>query len=111
MGAAPITQAVASLAERAGIVIDGADGGSVPVAGHAGDLVESLTPREREVLALVVAGRSNPEIAERLFITSKTASVHLTNIKGKLGVGSRIEAATAAIRLGIVAAPDGGDEI
>lgn len=111
MGAAPITQAVGSLAERAGIALDLAEGASIPVAGHAGGLVEPLTPREREVLALVVAGRSNPEIAERLFITSKTASVHLTNIKGKLGVGSRIEAATAAIRLGIVAAPDGRDEI
>jgi DNA-binding CsgD family transcriptional regulator/tetratricopeptide (TPR) repeat protein len=52
-----------------------------------------LTPREREVLALVAAGRSNRAIAEELFISVKTASVHVSNILAKLGVASRTEAA------------------
>ena len=45
-----------------------------------------LTPREREVLALVAAGRSNRMIADELFISVKTASVHVSNILAKLGV-------------------------
>jgi DNA-binding CsgD family transcriptional regulator len=51
-------------------------------------------------LALVAEGRSNREIAHRLFISDKTASVHVTNIKAKLGAGTRVEAAAMAIRLG-----------
>ena len=58
-----------------------------------------LTARESEVLRLVAAGRSNPEIAAELFISAKTASVHVSNILAKLGVGSRGEAAAAAYRL------------
>jgi DNA-binding CsgD family transcriptional regulator/tetratricopeptide (TPR) repeat protein len=60
-----------------------------------------LTEREREVLKLVAAGRSNPEIAQALFISAKTASVHVSNILAKLGVGGRVEAAAVAHRLGI----------
>ena len=58
-----------------------------------------LTAREFEVLRLVADGRSNPEIAARLFISAKTASVHVSNILGKIGVTSRGEAAAAAHRL------------
>jgi DNA-binding CsgD family transcriptional regulator/tetratricopeptide (TPR) repeat protein len=58
-----------------------------------------LTAREAEVLRLVAAGRSNREIATELFISIKTASVHVSNILGKLGVGSRGEAAATAHRL------------
>jgi DNA-binding NarL/FixJ family response regulator len=61
-----------------------------------------LTPREREVLALVADGRTNRQIAERLFISDSTAGVHVSNILGKLGVGTRTEAATVAARLGLV---------
>ncbi len=110
MGAAPIVTSVTSLARRAGLMLDGTDRLLAPASPGTVGLVEPLTPRELEVLALVAAGRSNPEIAERLFITSKTASVHLTNIKAKLGVSSRIEAATAALRLDIVPPPDGSEE-
>jgi DNA-binding CsgD family transcriptional regulator len=60
-----------------------------------------LTEREREVLALVAAGRSNPEIARELYISAKTVSVHVSNILTKLGVGGRVEAAAVAHRLGI----------
>ena len=59
-----------------------------------------LTEREREVLALVAAGRTNPEIARALFISAKTASVHVSNIIAKLGVSRRGEAAAVAHRLG-----------
>jgi DNA-binding NarL/FixJ family response regulator len=60
-----------------------------------------LTPREAEVLALVAAGRSNRQIAQALFISPKTASVHVSNILAKLGVSSRLEAAAVAHRLGL----------
>ena len=59
-----------------------------------------LSAREWEVLELVAAGRSNGEIAEVLFISPKTASVHVTHILNKLGVNNRVEAATIAVRVG-----------
>jgi DNA-binding CsgD family transcriptional regulator len=60
-----------------------------------------LSKREIEVLALIAEGRSNPEIGRRLFITRKTVAVHVSNILMKLGVSGRVEAAAAAIRLGL----------
>ena len=61
-----------------------------------------LTRRELDVLALVADGRTNREIGETLFISTKTASTHVSHILSKLEVRSRIEAATAAHRLGLV---------
>ncbi len=58
----------------------------------------ALTPREVEVLRLVARGRSNGEIGSELFISTKTASVHVSNILAKLGVSSRTEAAAVALR-------------
>jgi DNA-binding CsgD family transcriptional regulator len=60
-----------------------------------------LTAREAEVLSLVAAGLSNRDIAERLFISTKTASVHVTHILAKLGVTSRVQAAGIAHRAGL----------
>ena len=60
-----------------------------------------LTTREVEVLTLVAAGRTNRQIGDELFVSVKTASVHVSNILRKLSVGSRVEAAAVAQRLGI----------
>jgi DNA-binding CsgD family transcriptional regulator len=60
-----------------------------------------LSSREREVLGLIVEGRTNREIGEHLFISQKTVGVHVGNILAKLGVSGRVEAATAALRLGL----------
>ncbi len=60
-----------------------------------------LTPREHEVLTLLAAGRSDAEIAEALFISKKTASVHVANVKAKVGAESRVEMALIAVRLGL----------
>jgi predicted ATPase/DNA-binding CsgD family transcriptional regulator len=61
-----------------------------------------LTKREEEVLRLLAAGRSDGQIAEELFISKKTAAVHVANIKGKLGAGSRVEIVTMALDRGLV---------
>ena len=60
-----------------------------------------LTPREREVLRLVVAGYTNPEIADTLFLSRRTVTTHLTRIFAKLGVQGRAEAAVHAVRRGL----------
>jgi DNA-binding CsgD family transcriptional regulator len=60
-----------------------------------------LTPREAEVLSRVAAGETNRQIGEALFVSEKTASVHVSNILRKLGVSSRVDAAAVAQRLGV----------
>ena len=92
-----------------GTGLDGTHGRSklsLAVAGdprHATSRVDTfgLSGREREVLALVVRGRTNREIGERLFISQKTVGVHVGKILAKLAVSGRVEAAAVAIRLGL----------
>jgi DNA-binding CsgD family transcriptional regulator/tetratricopeptide (TPR) repeat protein len=125
LGARPLRETTEVLATRAGIALEpadqrlGTDGGDAGIwetkdsksskpAGRTGPVPRGrydLTPREREVLALVVDGRSDGEIAEALFISKKTASFHVAMIKGKLGARSRVEIATDAIGLGLIEAP------
>jgi DNA-binding CsgD family transcriptional regulator len=62
----------------------------------------ALTPREREILALVAQGRSNGEIAKQLYISAKTVSVHVSNILAKLGAAGRTEAAALARSRGLL---------
>jgi ATP/maltotriose-dependent transcriptional regulator MalT len=98
LGAAPLTADVGLLARRARIGLDADAGQDATRAARQPDRL-GLTAREFEVLRLVAAGRSNAEVAAELFISAKTASVHVSNILGKLGVASRGEAAATAHRL------------
>jgi DNA-binding NarL/FixJ family response regulator len=99
IGAAPLLSEARELARRARLKLSRADAAERPDAGTFESF--GLTERELEVLALVAVGRSNPQIAAELFISPKTASVHVSNIIGKLNVSSRGEAAALAHRLGI----------
>jgi DNA-binding NarL/FixJ family response regulator len=97
LAARPLRRALDDLARRARI-------GTAEAHGD-GAVLASLTSREREVLRLIAAGRSNREIASVLFIAPKTASVHVSNILGKLGAASRTEAAAIAHREGLIPQP------
>lgn len=66
---------------------------------------QDLTEREREVLALLVEGLSNPEIAERLTVTRATAKAHVSHILSKLGVSNRAEAVAVAVKHDLAAYP------
>lgn len=104
LGSAPLRGAVDRLARRLGLPLPRTAGGGIAAA--TGDAVadtssHGLTEREREVLELLVEGFTNREIAERLGISHKTASVHVSNILGKLEVENRTEAAAVAVRLGL----------
>jgi DNA-binding CsgD family transcriptional regulator/tetratricopeptide (TPR) repeat protein len=61
----------------------------------------SLTPREREVVALLAEGLTNSQLAERLYISPRTAAVHVSNVLSKLDMGSRTEVAAWAVRTGL----------
>jgi DNA-binding CsgD family transcriptional regulator len=93
LGAAPLQSALQALARRGRL--------DLGVGLREERALAGLTRRELEVLRLLVAGRSNRQIAEQLFISGKTASVHVTNLLSKLGVHSRLEAAALARRLGL----------
>jgi DNA-binding CsgD family transcriptional regulator/tetratricopeptide (TPR) repeat protein len=99
LGARPLADAATALAQRARLPLAPA----TEPAPAAADPVEALglTSRERDVLRLVAAGHTNRRIAGELFISPKTASVHVSNILAKLGVSGRGEAAAVAHRLGL----------
>jgi DNA-binding CsgD family transcriptional regulator len=110
LGATPLLALIDDVLLRADIR------SSPTTAGAARGLVEplsvgraranpELTSRERDVLRLLASGSSDGEIAAALFITKKTASTHVANIKSKLGARSRVEIATTAIGLGLADPP------
>jgi DNA-binding CsgD family transcriptional regulator/tetratricopeptide (TPR) repeat protein len=103
LGARPLLDDAVALARRARVPLDDAPAPVEP--GTDDGTAFGLTDREREVLSLVAAGRSNGQIASALYISPKTASVHVSNILAKLGVGGRVEAAAVAHRLGLVESP------
>jgi two-component system response regulator NreC len=74
------------------------DHGNVPAA----DLYETLTDREREVLNLMAEGRTNNEVADRLFISVRTVETHRANVIHKLGLRSQTEVVRYALRRGIL---------
>jgi DNA-binding NarL/FixJ family response regulator len=70
----------------------------------AADPLNNLSPREREVLSLAAEGHQNPEIAEKLFISPRTAETHRTNLMRKLGLQTQTDLVRFAIRRGVIAA-------
>ncbi len=70
------------------------------------DMFEQLTEREMEVLRLAAKGMTNREIANELVISVRTVQVHLSNVFGKMGVGSRTEAVLFALKKGWLALED-----
>jgi DNA-binding CsgD family transcriptional regulator len=102
LGARPLDTEIRALARRARLDLAPHAGAPAVATGASTPAAQlGLTPREAEVLALVAAGRSNRQIAQALFISPKTASVHVSNILAKLGVAGRVEAAAIAHRLGL----------
>ncbi|MFE5813522.1 ATP-binding protein [Streptomyces sp. NPDC056479] len=90
LGATPLLERVDALVRRGRLAETTADRSS------------PLTAREQDVLHLLALGRSNRQIGEELYITGKTASVHVSNILAKLGAASRTEAVAIAYREGLI---------
>jgi DNA-binding NarL/FixJ family response regulator len=79
----------------------------LPARARAPAVPFRLTPREQDVLELLTPGRTNREIATDLFISEKTASVHVSNIRSKLGANGRAEIAAITVRLDLIREPTG----
>ena len=94
LGARPLLEEIHALARRGRVELGGAEGAT------AEDGLD-LTAREREVLRLVAVGRTNREIGAELYMSPKTASVHVSRILRKLNVRGRVEAAAVAHRRGL----------
>lgn len=92
MGAAPLAEAVRALARRARLDLPGVRRSTTAV----------LTEREEEVLQLVAQGLTNRQIGERLYISAKTVSVHVSNVLAKLGASGRAEAVSLAHQRGLL---------
>jgi ATP/maltotriose-dependent transcriptional regulator MalT len=102
LGARPLDGEIGALARRVRLDLGLDAAAAAPGAGAPTPAAPlGLTRREVEVLALVAAGRSNRQIAQALFISPKTAGVHVSNILAKLGVAGRVEAAAVAHHLGL----------
>src|SRR6185312_11939230 len=100
LGARPLLEEIERISRRAR-VRTGDQEGEVP--GEVAD----LTARELDVLRLIAEGRTNPEIGKALYMSPKTASVHVSRILSKLDVKTRTEAAGVAFRLGLLDTPNG----
>ncbi|MFE9883214.1 AAA family ATPase [Streptomyces sp. NPDC005784] len=92
LGAVPLREALDALVRR----------GRLAESPGAGERIAALTAREGDVLRLLGRGRTNRQIGEELFISGKTASVHVSNILAKLGAASRTEAVAIAYREGLI---------
>ena len=101
LGAAPLRAQIEALARRARISLTPAE----PAPSPAPARPHGLTDREADVLRLLAAGHTNRQIGQQLFISPKTASVHVTSILRKLAVHDRVQAAAVAVRLGLVNPP------
>jgi DNA-binding CsgD family transcriptional regulator/tetratricopeptide (TPR) repeat protein len=102
LGAGPLRREIELLAQRGRLHLEEpVDAATEPKAPPSPAASLGLTQREAEVLALVAEGRTNRQIGQALFITPKTASIHVSRILAKLGVAGRGEAAAIAHRLGL----------
>jgi DNA-binding CsgD family transcriptional regulator len=99
LGAAPLRSAVTALARRGRL--------ELPGAGRVPDAAAVLTPREAEVLRLLAQGRTNRQIGAELYMSEKTASVHVSRILAKLGAGGRTEAVALAAARGLLTPASG----
>ena len=100
-GHVPLLSEIRKLAGRARIPLESTPASPARVPEHAGRPY-GLTGRELSVLRLLATGRTNAQIGAELFISSKTASVHVTSIFRKLGVAGRVQAAAVAERAGLL---------
>ncbi len=103
IGDVPLLQQIDDLARRGRIDELRSPDITLAAADRVPEDTWGLSSREREVLALLAEGRTNRQIGEALFISDKTASVHVTHILDKMGVSSRTEAALLAARAGVSA--------
>ncbi|CAN5361312.1 helix-turn-helix transcriptional regulator [soil metagenome] len=99
--ARPLATAIEALVRRSRL-----DAGLV---GAGAPVRSPLTPREREVMSLVAQGRTNRQVGRELYISEKTASVHVSNILAKLGASGRAEAVAIAHRRGLLEMPSQAD--
>jgi DNA-binding NarL/FixJ family response regulator len=102
--AADAAAAADAAGPTSGSTVSGGSGSADPrsAAPVRRDGIPSLSARELQVLGLVAAGRTNGQIATELYISPKTASVHVTHILDKLGASNRVEAAMIAARAGLL---------
>jgi DNA-binding CsgD family transcriptional regulator/tetratricopeptide (TPR) repeat protein len=115
LGAEPFRRQVEALARRARVTLlsssdsvpswSKSDSVPSPSSGGATPAPSALTRRELQVLRLVAEGHTNRQVADELFISQKTASLHVSHILAKLGVTSRVQAGAMAHRLGWVGVP------
>ncbi len=97
LGAQPLAAEILALAARARVPVEGA-AAPAPVATPGGDVLATLTAREREVLEAVAEGLTNREIGQRLFISERTVGVHVSHIFDKLQVRTRVQASRLLLR-------------